>query len=67
MTTAENDQAKIAAAKELLDRGYGKCTQGVELSGPNGGPIETRKLQDMTDDELAAIAAGGGSGVADEA
>lgn len=67
MTTSESDQAKIAAAKELLDRGYGKATQGVELTGKDGGPIVTHKPQDMTDDELAAIAAGSGSGVADEA
>lgn len=31
----------------------------VELTGKGGGPIETRRIQDMTDDELAAIAAGG--------
>jgi len=27
------------AAKELLDRGYGKVVDAVELSGPGGGPI----------------------------
>ena len=26
-TSAKNEQARIAAAKELLDRGYGKATQ----------------------------------------
>lgn len=25
--------ARVSAAKELLDRGYGKASQGVELSG----------------------------------
>lgn len=39
MTTSENDQARIAAAKELLDRGYGKSTQAVEMSGPEGAPL----------------------------
>lgn len=38
-----------------------------EITGKDGGPIITKKLQDMTDDELAAIAAGSGSGVADKA
>ena len=27
MKTSKNEQARIAAAKELLDRGYGKATQ----------------------------------------
>jgi hypothetical protein len=40
--------------------------QKVELTGKNGGPIETRRsAHEYTDDELAAIAAGGGSGTAD--
>jgi hypothetical protein len=33
-----NPQARIAAAKELLDRGYGKPTQHVEASGKEGAP-----------------------------
>lgn len=36
MRTSENDAAKISAAKELLDRGYGKSMQPVEMSGPEG-------------------------------
>jgi hypothetical protein len=36
LTTAESDQAKIAAAKELLDRGYGKATQQVIGAGEDG-------------------------------
>ena len=27
MKSAKNEQARIAAAKEILDRGYGKATQ----------------------------------------
>lgn len=41
LTTSESHQARIAAAKELLDRGYGKATQAVEMSGPEGGAIVT--------------------------
>lgn len=41
LTTSENHSARIAAAKELLDRGYGKSTQAVELTGADGQPIET--------------------------
>lgn len=32
----------------------------VTHSGPDGGPIEYRRVEDMTDDELSRIAAGGG-------
>lgn len=44
LTTAESDQAKIAAAKELLDRGYGKSLVGVELTGADGGPMQVEKV-----------------------
>jgi hypothetical protein len=33
--------ARVSAAKELLERGYGKVSQPTELTGANGGPIET--------------------------
>lgn len=33
--------ARVAAFREVLDRGYGKAKQGVELTGDEGGPIET--------------------------
>jgi hypothetical protein len=50
LTTSESHQARIAAAKELLDRGYGKATQAVEMSGPHGGPVES-----ITRVELVAL------------
>ena len=33
---AESEQAKVAAVKELLDRGYGKATQFLEHSADEG-------------------------------
>lgn len=33
-------RTRIAAARELLDRGYGRPRQAVEMSGPEGGPVE---------------------------
>ena len=42
--------ARVSAACALLDRGYGKPVQMTELSGPNGGPIETK---DLTEKDLA--------------
>ena len=36
--------SRIAAANSLLDRLYGKPAQAVEVSGPDGGPVELRAL-----------------------
>jgi hypothetical protein len=33
--------ARVAAFREVLDRGYGKAKQGIEMTGEEGGPIET--------------------------
>jgi hypothetical protein len=49
---SENDQARIAASRELLDRGYGKPLQGVEVSGPNGGPLQVVRLRNTPVEEL---------------
>jgi hypothetical protein len=39
-TSAKSEQAKVAAIKELLDRGYGKSRQSMEVSGSGGIPVE---------------------------
>lgn len=48
------DSARVAAANALLDRGYGKPTQGVEMSGDVGLGVTlvTRRIVDPdgTDD-----------------
>jgi len=49
LTTSENDSARIAAAKELLDRGYGKSTLPVELTGADGGPINHNHTIEFVD------------------
>ena len=36
MSESDNETAKIAAAKELLDRGYGKAKQYIEATGKDG-------------------------------
>ena len=38
------DGAVIAAAEALLNRGWGRAPQSVELSGPGGGPIAVAEL-----------------------
>ena len=37
MKGSESDAARVSAAKELLDRGYGKSPQAI--TGTDGGPI----------------------------
>jgi hypothetical protein len=39
METPEDGQADIAAARELLDRMFGKVPQAMEHSGPEGAPV----------------------------
>ena len=34
--------AQVQAASNILDRGWGKASQAVELTGAEGGPVETR-------------------------
>lgn len=47
LKTSKSEQAKIAAAKELMDRGFGKSVQRAEHSGPEGGPIEHEHTLDI--------------------
>lgn len=60
---AESEAARVAAIKELLDRGYGKPAQEIQHSGEIG---VTRDPTQLSDDELAAIAAGSGAGATEE-
>lgn len=55
------DSARVAAANALLDRGFGRPPQGVELTGKNGGPVQTLDLSRLSDAALAEMLA-----VADE-
>lgn len=38
-TKGKSEPARVTAASALLDRGYGKPRQGVEHTGPDGGPL----------------------------
>jgi hypothetical protein len=37
---AKNENARIAAIRELLDRGYGRSRQSMEVSAPAGDPLQ---------------------------
>jgi len=51
--------ARVSAATALLDRGWGKPAQTTELT--------VRSVAQLTDAELAAIAAGSGDGTSEAA
>ena len=47
------NKGEVPAIKEIADRLDGKVTQGI--SGPNGGPIQTVDLTNMTEEQLNAL------------
>lgn len=55
------ETAKWYLVKKHRDRGYGDVSK-TEIGGINGGAIEIRHVTDLSDEELAAIAARGSGG-----
>jgi hypothetical protein len=41
---AKSETARIAAIRELLDRGYGRARQAMEVSAPAGDPLDLLRL-----------------------
>ena len=39
--TSSVDAVRVSACREILDRGYGKPAQAVQLTGADGGPVQT--------------------------
>jgi hypothetical protein len=66
MVTKAESQGNMALVAQLLEQAAkevgGALTNRRELTGKGGGPIqsESRRTQELSDDELLAIAAGGG-------
>lgn len=48
---------QLRALEMLLDRGFGKAPQQVELSGHVGGSAMDRILEGWTDEDLKAVVA----------
>jgi len=49
---------QLAAANALLDRGYGRPQQSVEMTGKDGDPIEHHEvgaLEEVIESRIAAI------------
>jgi hypothetical protein len=53
--------ARVSAATSLLDRGWGKPAQTVDMT------VRKAIAKDLADDELASIALGGSEGTAEPA
>lgn len=55
-------QGNVVVAAQIIEQAAkevgGAFTNRRELTGKNGGPMELRKTKDLSDDELADIAAG---------
>jgi len=49
--------AVVASANALLDRGWGKPQQAVEITGKDGGAIEYRDLSNLSAETLRELAA----------
>lgn len=53
--------SKVAAIAQLAKMGGWESASKHEIAGPNGGPILTKDVSDMSDEALMALIAGGGT------
>jgi hypothetical protein len=62
--SSESDAARVSAASVILDRGYGKSRQAIELTGKDGGSIKTEEVsaRETILDRIAGLAARTGAG-----
>ena len=60
MEHSERDAARVRAAEILLDRAWGRAPQAMELSGPDGGPIEWKKASEEFNSLMDRLIARGG-------
>ena len=53
----KTETVKIMAAKEILDRGFGRPAQSVEMTGKDGQPLMRQALDNMplSDEERARL------------
>jgi len=59
MRSGGNDSARVAAAIHILDRAMGKVSQGVELTGKEGGPMQVDQhtvLEGFSNEQLVRLA-----------
>lgn len=51
----ESESARVSAASALLDRAWGKPQQALELTGKDGGPIQTVDATKLSDAALLEL------------
>ncbi len=56
MLQGEKDSDRLAAAKAILDRAWGTAPATIELSGPQGGPIEYKNAREEFEGFITRIA-----------
>ena len=54
MRQQKDAKASLTAAMAIIERGWGRAPQSLEMTGKDGGPIETHKI---TDTEAARLIA----------
>lgn len=70
-TIVDEYQVDVGTLRELRElekqaaQDLGQWAEKRELTGKDGGPIVVKGARELTDDELAAIASGGGTGAAE--
>lgn len=57
MDSADMEPVRLAAARDWLDRAGYKPTDRQQISGPDGGPIQTEEVGFSDDDRAARIIA----------
>lgn len=50
-----DQKVQLMALKEFYDRRWGKATQAVELTGANGGPMQSIDLTKATPEQLEQL------------
>jgi hypothetical protein len=57
---SDDSRASVAASEKLLDRAWGKAQQAVEVSGPEGAPLQgdVTELRAKVLEALAVLAKG---------
>lgn len=51
MIEADRDSTRLDAAKFIIERGWGKASQSLELTGASGGPLEIKIVKEIVDNQ----------------
>lgn len=51
MEESDKDSTRLDAAKFIIERGWGKASQSLELTGAAGGPLEIKIVKEIVDNQ----------------